>query len=248
MANFETFDSQSASQNGDPPFYKKIKLYALSKSRQGRIRPSGHGIFLVITGVFTFFFIFSKIGFNGYWRWALPPHRLFDKRPAPILPRCVLLQAVSKHGKKPQADRQVCIDEPSLKRRRRIGRKNDILSNASNDFDRSQRDILVTDVKNNPHSEQRMLVIAESGYPEYLQPRVKQFSTNVTTCRVPCSTTRRLSGKKMKQRGSNLEYGCHRTCEPPVDRPRFFPRQIREIKRATRSWRLPRKRHCPPTR
>lgn len=94
-----------------------------------------------------------------------------------------------------------------------------------------QRDLLVDlFVKNNQHAEQRMLVIAESGYPNYLCERVNLLLAERHDLPVFLLHDADASGREMVQRVKNLPWlklGAH----PVVDLG-LFPNDFAKLKRA----------------
>jgi len=202
---FET-SIRKASQNGTAVFTKNQLYAAYAKIATGSgFVPLVIGIFLVITGVFTFFFIFSQIGlmilaFGGFFLLT----GLFGN--AKPISRSFFLQGVQRWQKAGKPIEGL-IDEPSLQTPPADWAENDIYQYGVERILIVQRDILVDlMVKNNQHSEQRMLVIAESGYPEYLQPRVKQLLDESDDLSVFLLHDATASGKKMKQRVLDLKW------------------------------------------
>lgn len=94
-----------------------------------------------------------------------------------------------------------------------------------------QRDLLVDlFVKNNQHAEQRMLVIAESGYPNYLCERVNLLLAERQDLPVFLLHDADSSGRAMIQRVRSLPWlklGAH-----PLTDLGLFPSDFKKLKRA----------------
>lgn len=99
------------------------------------------------------------------------------------------------------------IETPSLGTRPKTWTEEDIYQYGVERILIVQHDLLVDlMVKNNQHTEQRMLVIAESGYPDYLMPQVGRLLDERDDLPVFLLHDATDSGMKMKQRIMRLNW------------------------------------------
>lgn len=148
---------------------------------------------------------------------------------APVLRRERFLAGVQKwldQGKPIEG----LLQEPSLGTPPESWNEQDIYDYGAERVLIVQRDLLVDlMVKNNQHSEQRMLVIAESGYPQYLIPHVNRLLDERSDLPVYLLHDADAAGASMAQRVCSLSW-LHLGNHPVIDMG-FFSHDFEKLKR-----------------
>lgn len=220
-----------AGQNGTA-FFTENQLYAAyaklaTENRNGKSKfiaglvITGVGIAaLFLMAVFALFFIFVGV--------ALILSGLFGKRKAAT--HAFFLEGIQvwKAAGKPIPG---LIEKPSLGTPPKDWPESDIYQYGVERILVVQRDLLVDlMIKNNQHTEHRMLVIAESGYPKYLIPRVKQLLDERQDLPVFLLHDATQSGRRMIARVKRLDWlpvGRHSLIDLG-----FVPEDYAKLKRA----------------
>lgn len=217
-----------ASQNGTALFTDN-QLYAAYASK---MRPVRLPLIVLTIGLAMFGFIFRNEGIfvaSVFFVLALFAllATLFGK--SRVLPRNKFRTATEKwlrHDKPIPG----LIREPTLHTPPESWQEPDIYDYGVERILLVQRDLLVDlFVKNNQHAEQRMVVIAESGYPEYLIPRVIHLLDQRDDLPIYLLHDADSDGIGMTHRLRSLDWlnlGSH-----PVIDLGFFPTDFEKLKR-----------------
>ena len=123
------------------------------------------------------------------------------------------------------------IEIPSLGKRPAQASEDDIFDYGVERVLIVQRDLLVDLlVKNNQHAEQRMLVIAESSYPDYLVPQLQRVMASRPDLPIYLLHDADAKGTQMRDRIARLDWLPLRA-HPVIDLG-YFPEDYKQLKRA----------------
>lgn len=218
-----------ASQNGTT-FFTANQLYAayakiVAKSRTELI---GGVIVLCVVGMLAFgfswkIFLAAMVGAIGIVLVIL-----FGK-PKPMMPHhfnsCI---TAWKNSGKSIGN---LIEVPTLGKRPAQAPEDDIFDYGVERVLIVQRDLLVDlFVNNNQHAEQRMLVIAESSYPDYVVPQLQQVMASRPDLPIYLLHDADTKGTQMRDRIAKLDWLPLR--DHPVIDLGYFPDDYKQLKRA----------------
>lgn len=224
-----TLAIRRASENGTT-FFTANQLYAayakiVAKPQTGLV---GGIVFVIVVGalVYRFAWQFSLVAVAGAIGLTLVA--LFHK-PKPMMPHhfdsCI--KAWKNRGKSIAN----LIEVPTLGKRPAQVPENDIFDYGVERVLIVQRDLLVDlFVKNNQHAEQRMLVIAESGYPDYLVGQLQQVMASRPDLPIYLLHDADAKGTPMRDRIAKLEW-LELEDHPVIDLG-YFPDDYKQLKRA----------------